>query len=99
MKINRLATTYRRSISVTLPDGREAWVAHEALIEATFEEGELIAEAIPANFDNLRQIAMKEVSQAIKREKDALMAAHGVQPQTDEPFPSQDTALANLPRL
>ena len=97
MEISRLATTYRRSISVTLPNGREAWVAHETLIEATFEPGELEGPGIPAAFESLRQIAMKETAGAIKREKEALEAAS--KPEPEAPFPSQEDSLAKLPRL
>lgn len=100
MEISRLATTYRRSISVTLPNGREAWIAHETMIEATYGPGELEGMKIPENFEALRQVAIQETARAIKREKEALEEAGRVaSEETEEAFPSQESSLAKLPRL
>lgn len=100
MEITRLAATYRRSVAVTLPDGREAWVAHEVMIEASYEPEELTGEQIPENIGNLRQIAIKEVADAIRKESEALAQAHAAANGGDEEaFASQDTDLAKLPRV
>lgn len=98
MQITRLATTYRRSIAVTLPDGREAWVAHEAQIEASYEPDEI--KSLPEEYANLRKITMKEVSGAIKAEKEHIEKIIQAQAERDaEPFASQDSALSKLPKV
>lgn len=100
MEITRLASTYRRSVAVSLPDGREAWIAHEATIEASYAPGEIEGGAIPQNVEALRQIAISEVAKAIKAESDALKAAcTSVQVAVDEPFASQETAFAQMPKV
>lgn len=96
MNISRLATTYRRSIAVTLPNGNDAWIAHETTIEATFSPEEIGAN-LHETLDQLRQMAIAETAGAIKKEKEALEQAS--KPREAEPFPSQDTALASMPQL
>ena len=100
MEITRLSATYRRSVSVTPPDGREAWVAHEVTIEASYEPEELTGVQIPDNIAKLRQIAIKEVADAIRTESEALKQAYAAaNGANEEAFPSQDTNLAKMPRV
>ena len=98
MQITRLARTYSRSVAVTLPDGGEGWIRHEACIEATYEPGEVVD--LTAEYKNLEEIALSEVGRAVAEEK-ALLAeiANEKLAQSDQAFPTHDVALSRMQKL
>lgn len=98
MQITRLARTYSRSVAVTLPDGGEGWIRHEACIEATYEPGEVVD--LTAEYKNLEEIALSEVGRAISEEKAFLLEASKTkQNQADQAFPTHDVALSRMQKL
>lgn len=98
MQITHLARTYSRSVAVTMPDGGQGWIRHEACVEATYAPGEIVD--LPAESKNLENIAVAEVGQAIAEERAFLTeAAQARLAQADQAFPTHDIALSRMKKL
>lgn len=101
MTITRLAHTYRRSVPVDLPNGRQVWIAHEATVEASYDESELEnPEALQGAHETLKGIVMEQVGEAIATEKQAILEVITADQEVDAaPFETHDEELGKMKSL
>ena len=73
MEIRKISRVYRQSVQVILPDGRQAWLAHEAGVDAVVNEDDV--QDLGACYDELEAIAKSEVSTSLKAQQDLIKSA------------------------
>lgn len=95
MNIQKISRSYQRTVTVTMPNGGEAWIKHEAAIEAVVDEND--APRLHECYAELDKIAVSEVAGAVNREL-ALIAEKRKQ-MTEEPFPGNAPSMSNLKTL
>lgn len=105
MHVSKLERAYSRSVNVRKPDGSEVWIKHEAkiVVDLTEADGLMLNDekALAEINKTLANVAITEVSNAVKEEKAKILAS--VQkpfPETlpNEPFATKDS-FKNLPKL
>jgi len=94
MIITHITRNYKRTVAVKAPDGKDAWIAHEASVEAELNEQD--NQNLADCFSQLEEVVKAEVAGSVRREQEALTAARA---QAAEPFPGQAPSPMNLERL
>jgi hypothetical protein len=69
----RISRGYKQTIQVKTPDGRDAWISHEAVIEAELSQDD--AQNMTACYAQLATIAKAEVVTSIKEQKTQIAQA------------------------
>jgi hypothetical protein len=96
MNVQKISRSYKRTVTVTMPNGGEAWICHEAAIEAEVNEADQAN--LGACFNQLEEIAKTEVAGAVNKElaiiESKRQAANG-----GEPFPGTAPSMGALKQL
>jgi len=73
MTIKTISRGYKQTVQVDLPDGRKAWLSHEAEVGAELDEAD--TSNLSECYEQLYEIAAAEVVNAIKQQKAQINSA------------------------
>lgn len=93
--MTKISRSYKRTVTVTMPNGGEAWICHEAAIEA--EVNETDQANIAGCFNQLEEIAKTEVAGAVNKE--LAMIESKRKAVGSEPFPGTAPTMGALKQL
>ena len=103
MTITKVVRTYSRSINLKKPDGGEMWIRHEATVEALLDENDSQSQFPTQTVDEkvltLEAMVRKEVTSALKGEREGLEKLWAKEVGGDEPFPGKMPNVASMPKL